>query len=169
MKTAIADGVVGSAIFSPCERYRYELTRTWSDGRGLWCAFIGLNPSVATATDDDATMRRCTGFAKAWGFGGLIMTNLFAFRAQDPRDMLRADDPIGPENDRYLVALPERAETIVAAWGAYGGYLDRDRTVCRLLGDRLKHIGLTKDGYPRHPLYLKRDATVKPYTGREQR
>lgn len=146
-----------TARLSPCRAYRYELWRRWSDGP--FCMFIGLNPSTADETDDDPTIRRCVGFAKAWGYGALCMTNLFAFRATEPHDMKKAPDPIGPDNDRTVESLAEQAGVVIAAWGADGVFLKRD-TYAKLFVDRLHYLRLTKNGHPGHPLYLPGD--LKP-------
>ena len=147
-----------SAVFSPDRVYRYELRRTW--GPGPVVAFIGLNPSTADETVDDPTIRRCIGFAKRWGYGGLVMLNLFAFRATDPRDMRAADDPVGPDNDRHLIAATSESGLVVAAWGVHGAYRNRDREVAGLLAWNLMALGLTRDGHPRHPLYVRGDAEL---------
>lgn len=144
------------AVLSECRRYRYELWRRWSDlaqDRQGYVAFIGLNPSTADETTDDRTIGRCVGFARSWGFSALCMLNLFAWRATDPRDMLRAANPVGPDNDRHLVNCAQGASLLVAAWGARGSYLGRDQQVCRLLPG-LQVLRLTKGGHPEHPLYL---------------
>lgn len=115
--------------------------------------FVGLNPSTADETRDDPTIRRCMAFAKAWGYGGLCMTNLFSFRATDPKDMKAAADPVGPENDAHLLALAEGAGVIIAAWGANGTHKGRDKDVRKLL-PTLYCLAMTKGGHPGHPLYL---------------
>lgn len=145
------------AIFSPCRTYRYALWRSWGGATG-YAMFVGLNPSTADETQDDPTIRRCIAFAKAWGYGGLLMTNLFAYRATDPRVMKAAPDPVGPENDKVLRAMARGAGVIVAAWGANGTHRGRDATVRELL-PALHCLALTKDGHPGHPLYLKKTLT----------
>lgn len=117
-------------ILSPCRTYRYTLWRNISslDGEG-YAMFIGLNPSTADEVLDDPTIRRCMAFAQAWGYGALCMTNLFAFRATKPADMLAAADPIGPENDKHLIDLARDAGVVVAAWGTNGTHLGRDQAV----------------------------------------
>lgn len=140
-----------SASLSPCRLYRYELWRVW--GAGPFVMFIGLNPSTADETNDDPTIRRCVAFARAWGYSGLCMTNLFAFRATDPSDMRAAKDPIGPLNDLTLQTVASTASVVVAAWGAGGTHLARDREV-RSAIPNLTYLRLTKDGHPGHPLYL---------------
>lgn len=158
----------GPAAFSPDMTYRYWLARTWDDERPRLMV-VGLNPSTADHQKLDPTLRRIRQFAKDWGLGGFVMTNLFAYRATEPKDMLAADDPVGPENDRHLVdtATDERTGLVLAGWGTHGGYRDRDRAVTRLLdGVKVWSLGRTKDGHPRHPLYVRADAPLVPYVGR---
>lgn len=152
------------AQFSPCRTWRYALWRTWSDGDGH-VMFIGLNPSTADETNDDPTVRRCIGFARAWGYGGIYMLNLFAFRATDPRSMKAAPAPIGPENNRFLRMYYEEAGIAIAAWGAHGAFMRRDELVALLL-PQLHCLGTTKDGHPRHPLYLRSTERPVPYARR---
>lgn len=118
--------------------------------------FVGLNPSTADAAQDDATIRRCIEFARTWGYGALVMTNLFAWRATDPGDMLAAADPVGPDNDAALLAAARAADVVVAAWGVHGAHMGRDVAVRAML-PRLHYLRLTKDGRPGHPLYLPAD------------
>jgi hypothetical protein len=122
--------------------------------------FVGLNPSTADETLDDPTIRRCMGFARSWGYDGLCMTNLFAFRATDPSVMKAAEDPVGPMNDSILVSLAENAGIVVAAWGVHGSYLGRDRAVIEML-PQLHCLRLTISGHPAHPLYL--PAGLEPF------
>ena len=145
---------VGSsgATFSPCRTFRYSLWRRWEGEEGI-VMFIGLNPSTADEIENDRTVNRCISFAKSWGYAGLCMTNLFAFRATDPAVMLAAPAPIGPDNDRYLLEYAAQANLVVAAWGTDGAHLNRDRDVRRLLRN-LHYLRLTKEGHPGHPLYL---------------
>jgi hypothetical protein len=144
--------VNSSADISACGRYRYSLTRTWNlDGPTV--VFIGLNPSTADATADDPTIRRCSRFAREWHFGGLIVVNLFAFRATDPRILKQVDDSIGSGNDEVIRVHCESAERIVVAWGIHGSLARREEQVLRFLR-RPYCLGVTKNGSPRHPLYL---------------
>ena len=145
-----------TATFSPCRRYRYTLCRRWGDGP--YAMFVGLNPSTADETTDDPTIRRCIRFARDWGYDALCMTNLFAFRATDPKMMLSEPEPVGPENDEWLFALSSDAGIVIAAWGAHGGHRHRDTAVLTMLHE-VHHLGLTKVGKPRHPLYLRADST----------
>ena len=151
-----------SATFSHCRTYRYALWRNWNgllpNAKG-YAMFVGLNPSTADETADDPTIRRCIGFAQAWGYAGLCMTNLFAYRATDPRVMRAAPEPVGEDNDWTLQVLAETAGVVVAAWGAHGTHRSRDAAVRKMLPD-LHYLRLTKDGHPGHPLYL--PASLQP-------
>lgn len=148
------DAYVKHATLSDCGLYRYELSRSWLDGEGF-VNFIMLNPSTADAEEDDPTIRRCVGFARRWGFQGIRVTNLFAFRATDPRALRTAVDPFGPEANVYLTTTARASERVVVAWGAHGSLLGRDRQVAELLREKLLLcLGCTKAGYPKHPLYL---------------
>jgi hypothetical protein len=143
--------------------YRYCLERRWSGGKGL-CGFIMLNPSTADEHRDDPTIRRCIGFAKAWGYAGLKVGNLFALRATDPRALFAARDPVGdPANRQALLRLIEEATLILCAWGEFSAANDRGREAVALMHGRgrVPHcLGLTKRGAPRHPLYV--PATTRP-------
>ncbi len=154
-----------SAVLSDCRRYRYSLTRSWADhfSSGQAAIFIGLNPSTADETADDPTIRRCIGFAKAWDCDQLVMLNLFAFRATDPRHMLAEANPVGPENDGYLRDIVSCIPGIVvAAWGAHGRHMGRDDQVRRLLPD-LHALRINADGTPAHPLYLPKHLKPQPW------
>ena len=161
------------AVFSPCRRWRYSLWRVWDhDARRL--VVIGLNPSTADENLDDPTIRRCIGYAKQWDLGGLLMLNIFGFRATAPKDMLAADDPVGPDNqdaftDAVCALAGRPAPFVLCAWGAHGAYMDQDETALGWLAmpDITPHcLGLTKDGLPRHPLYMSKYALPFPYEGR---
>lgn len=152
-------GVTGSdAVLSESGRYRYALTRTWAPAAGAVC-FVMLNPSTADASEDDPTIRRCIGFARAWGFGRLEVVNLFAWRATDPAALRGVADPVGPENDGHIMRAARGAKLVIAAWGAHGALLERGEEVRAMLARRfvVHHLGLTKEGHPRHPLYLRAD------------
>jgi hypothetical protein len=144
------------AMLSPDGRYRYRLTRRWADGPHL--AIIGLNPSTADGYVDDPTIRRCVGFAQAWGYGQLTVVNLFAWRARNPRELLRCPDPVGRDNDRVLRLVTDAADLVVDAWGAFPMAIERAATLERLgiRTDRFD-LGRTAGGHPRHPLYLRAD------------
>lgn len=126
--------------------------------------FVMLNPSVADAHQDDPTIRRCMGFARGWGYGALVVGNLFAFRSRSPTVLKRCAAPIGPENDCWLTALASEAGTLVAAWGNHGQLLGRCQHVRALL-PCLMCLGLTRRGEPRHPLYVPMSTTLAPLPG----
>lgn len=148
------------AIFSDDRVYRYVLWRTWDADKPA-VNFIGLNPSTADETEDDPTIRRCIGYAKAWGYGGLVMTNLFAYRSTDPKALRTADDPFWSDQYSHLRARARDAGLVVAAWGAQPSYQHfRVKDVLNALDDLdLYALKLTKNGYPSHPLYLRADLT----------
>lgn len=153
------------AVYSPCERYRYLLTRTW-DPAGRRALFVMLNPSTATEVQNDPTVERCERRARALGFGAFRVTNIFAFRATDPRVMRAAADPVGPGNDAAIRDSVPWADLIVCAWGTHGAHRGRGQEVERLLratGRPLHHLGLSRDGHPKHPLYIGYDRQPLPW------
>ena len=141
------------AHFSRGRRYRYTLWRIWDDQRPR-VMIIGLNPSTADARRDDPTIRRCIGFARDWGYGGVVVTNLFAFRATHPADLKAAADPMGPRTDGWIRRMAGQVERIVAAWGNHGAWLNRSACLRQMLAGRLHYLRLTASGEPAHPLYL---------------
>jgi hypothetical protein len=157
-----------AAVFSPCRTWRYSLTRIWDESTPL-AMFIGLNPSTADETVDDQTVRRCIRFAREWGYGGLVMTNMYALRSTDPGGLLTAADPIGPDNDTVLLNWAAAAGVIVAAWGTWGTkvkpYTQRPNTMPGLVWPKtLQCLGVTNSGQPRHPLYLRADTELEPWS-----
>lgn len=152
-----------SAVLSPCGKYRYVLRRPASPtGEGA-VNFILLNPSTADATADDPTVRRCVAFAADWGFAELVITNLFGYRATDPRVLFQPEDPVGPDNDDHLLREAKAAALVVCGWGIRGGLFERDRVVMNLLrvnGIRPHCLKTAADGSPGHPLYL--PGSVRP-------
>ncbi|EOW9103982.1 DUF1643 domain-containing protein, partial [Vibrio cholerae] len=141
-----------TAELSKCRKHRYALWRTW-DSDKPFAMFIGLNPSTADEKNDDPTLRRCINFAKSWGYGGVCMANLFAFRATEPTHMKAQDDPIGIENNDWLLRLASNAGIVIAAWGNNGSHQNRSKEVASLIED-LHYLKLNKSGEPAHPLYL---------------
>lgn len=119
-------------------------------------AFVGLNPSTATEFKDDPTVRRCKNFAKEWGFDGMYMLNAYGFRATDPKDMKASMDPNGPGNDKALAYRSSQVGLVIAAWGVHCP-VEREQEICRLIGRTIHCLGRTKEGRPRHPLYLRSD------------
>jgi len=147
---------VSEAVYSDCERYRYLLTRVWQP-EGRRALFVMLNPSTATEVQNDPTVERCERRARALGFGGFRVTNIFAWRETDPRLMRRAADPVGPENDAAIAESALWADQVICAWGTHGAHLDRGAQVEALLrgtGVPLYTLGLTQGGMPKHPLYI---------------
>lgn len=153
------------AVYSPCERYRYALTRTWNpDGRRV--LFVMLNPSTATEIANDPTVERCERRARALDFGAFRVCNIFAWRATDPRALHAVPDPVGPGNDPALHAGAAWADAVVCAWGTHGAHLGRGPAVEMLLratGRPLFHLGLSKAGHPRHPLYIAYSVQPRPW------
>jgi len=150
------------AQLSTCRSYRYALWRNWDwQGHANRVMFIGLNPSVADEEKNDKTISNCVGFAKRWGFGGVYMLNLFAFRATDPKVMIAAADPVGPENDEAFGYYRGRVGLIVACWGSvslkYRPRLQWQSRIARVLdciSQPVYCLGKTMDGSPRHPSRL---------------
>lgn len=147
--------------WSPCKSYRYTLWRVWDPGLPF-VQFIGLNPSTADEKVSDPTVTRCINFAKAWECGGMCMTNAFALRDTDPKVMLRADDPIGPENNEWLRSIYDVTKYHVACWGAHGMHRLRHYVVVKML-KRLDCLKRTKGNLPSHPLYLRGDLRPTAY------
>jgi len=144
------------AAFSSCRRWRYLLWRRW-DERLPTANFLMLNPSTADEFQLDPSCTRARVYAERWGYGSLIVTNLFGWRATDPVDMKAARDPVGRGNDRAIVRAAREAELVVCAWGNHGAHLGRSRSVLSLLRDagvRLHALRVTGAGEPTHPLYL---------------
>ena len=123
--------------------------------------FIMLNPSKADAIKNDRTVNRCIRFAMAWGYGGLIIGNLFAYRSTKPDALKKVLDPVGPENGRHIKEMASEADIIIAAWGN-PPLINSNDSITGL--KNLHYLELTKSGNPRHPLYLKKILTPKKYT-----
>lgn len=161
------------AIISDDETYRYQLWRTWDAGKSR-LGWVMLNPSTADETEDDPTIRRCVNYAKEWGYGSIVVGNLFALRATDPDQLRDHPDPVGPHNDYHLEAICEEAERVVAAWGATydtGLGFTRRINVTSLLGQEAGEfyaLDTTKEGHPVHPLYQPADAELQRYADTER-
>jgi|SRR5665213_1470774 len=153
---------LSGAVFSPCRRYRYVLWRTWDDQLPR-VNLVGLNPSTADELSDDPTMRRCRQFAADWGFGGFIMTNLFAFRATKPDILKSTAEPVGAHNDQWLAIAASEADVVVFAWGVSGSLYERDTAVIGQIGAGAQCIALTKHRHPAHPLYLPSGLPLIPF------
>lgn len=152
---------MSNAEFSPCRQWRYTLTRLISpmlpgDTRSI-INFVCLNPSTADETTDDNTVRKCIKFARSWelGFNTLIVTNLFAWRSTQPSVLKTVPDPIGEENDHYLLAVAGAADMVVAAWGAHGKIHARSEWFTSMFHGPIHILRISaKTGEPWHPLYL---------------
>ncbi|MEL6582532.1 MAG: DUF1643 domain-containing protein [Pseudomonadota bacterium] len=143
------------AVFSDCLHYRYTLTRRWNAGDGVM--FLMLNPSTADEFKNDPTVERCERRARALGFGAFRVCNIFAYRATDPKVMRAVEDPIGPANDAAILEGCDWAATTVCAWGTHGAHLGRGPEVAAMLREKgvsAQTLGLSKDGHPKHPLYI---------------
>lgn len=159
---------ISRATISKCGRYRYWLERKWGPGHPQ--VFIMLNPSTADAKEDDPTIRRCMGFARREGAGGLIVVNLFGLRATNPQELDDVRDPVGPDNGTNIgLALIGAAATrrpVICAWGANKNASKQADTIHRRaddIGAELKCLGMTKSGAPKHPLYLSSNAPLVAY------
>ena len=151
-----------TANFSSCRKYRYSLSRIW-DKQKKFVLFIGLNPSTADEEMDDPTIRRCSGYAQKWGYGGFMMVNLFAYRTTLPSNLKKVKYPVGSENDKYIVKLSKKADITVAAWGNNGNLYSRDKQVFNLVSS-LMCLRINKSGQPAHPLYLKKDLKLTKFS-----
>lgn len=156
----------GAAKISDDGRYRYALLRRWADD-GPAATFILLNPSTADADIDDPTIVRCIRFARTWGYAALHVVNLYGLRATNPAELLAADDPVGPDNDDYLRRHARAAvlvrSPLVAGWGIGAASERVERVLAYPEMRRLTCLGVTADGSPRHPLYMRADSTLMPW------
>ena len=151
--------MIKGAIIDETGEYRYQLWRIWDESKPL-AVFIMLNPSTADENEDDPTIRRCMNYARSWGYGGIKVVNLFAYRATNPKELKNVNDPIGPLNNQYIFDAVNTSDMVIAAWGTHGRLHNRDEKVIRIFQGKLQYLDLTKGGHPRHPLYLKAD--LKP-------
>ena len=149
------------ATISDDQIYRYKLSRTWDSTKST-ILFIGLNPSIADETIDDPTITRCLNYAKDWGYGTLLMANLFAFRSTYPKDIYLTDNPIGNENDNYILECVAQSDLVVACLGNNGMYMDRENIIKELIPN-LYCLQKNKNGTPHHPLRLPRDIRPIPF------
>ena len=150
------------ATFSPCRRWRYLLWRRWDTSKHT-ANFLMLNPSTADELQLDPTCARARGYAERWGYGALIVTNLFAFRETNPIQMKAAVDPVGRGNDAAIARAAKESALVVCAWGNHGAFLERSSRVRALLQKNrisLHALRVNANGEPAHPLYL--PGTLKP-------
>lgn len=158
---ATADGTTSGALYSDCEAYRFGLWRRWAEGPCL--LYVMLNPSTATELANDPTIERCQRRAVQLGFAAMRIANLFGWRATRPEDLRRAADPVGAGNDRVLADWAVSSEMVLAAWGVHGALLGRAGQVAPRLAGDVRHLGLTKEGHPRHPLYVSYKVAPQPW------
>lgn len=152
------------AIFSEDRKYRYSLSRDWDASKPL-LNFCMLNPSTADENVNDPTIERCIARAKLMGYGGIVITNIFAFRSTDPKNLKKTRDPVGWENDRYITIAAQISKMTICGWGKHGSIEDRGNKVLEILkfwGNKVYALKINKDGSPAHPLYIGYD--VKPLT-----
>ena len=150
--------ILQTARFSRCRKFRYVLSRSW-DKSTATITFIGLNPSTADADHDDPTIRRCVNFACNWGYGSINMVNLFAYRSTSPANLKIASEPIGKRNDYWIGFSVKHSSCVVACWGNWGTYLQRDKVI-RKKYSNLLCMGQTAQNQPAHPLYLPADTRL---------
>lgn len=166
-----AAGESSGAVFSPCRTWRYALTRTWDTAPPL--VVVGLNPSTADERADDPTIRRCIGFARRERAGGLLMLNLYGWRATDPDAMWAAwragTDIVGPGNDEQMLLWAGRSRAagrpVLAAWGTHGHgpRVDVVRALLAKAGASVVSLGTNRDGSPKHPLYVRAVTPFEPW------
>lgn len=166
--------IQSNASLSLCEAFRYRLERIWGQNSECILTFVMLNPSTADAERDDPTIRRCVAFAKREGYHGITIINLFSLRTKDPKVLKHGHTKNGIMQSHYVSTAMRRAYDrglgVVCAWGVHGGLQDADKqfvAYAKLIGVPLTCLGETKNGHPKHPLYLHRDTEFKPYEGRK--
>jgi len=157
------------AEFSPGRNWRYRLVRVW-DSKRPRLAWVILNGSDADEHHNDPTVRRCISFARAWGYGGVDIANLYGLVSKNPGALRRHSDPVGADNDRHLAAVCSENDLTVLAWGP-DACADRVHAVTQMLrrltgshGGSLAVLGWTQGEQPLHPLLAPKDATPKCLT-----
>ena len=161
-------GETGAEI-SDCGKYRYLLWRTWAPAILPPLGVIMLNPSTANATENDPTIRRVIKRAAASHYGGIIVGNLYGWRSVSPRRMYEdSHNPVGRDNDSYLLMIGKLCPTVLCAWGTKaergrGTLIKEMLKALQPAPPRLVHLGLTKDGHPKHPLYIRSDKTLEEF------
>jgi hypothetical protein len=168
----VSDPQNSGASFSADGKYRYKLWRHWGFGAGPdatngTVCFLMLNPSTADHEKNDPTVERCQRRAHAMGYGGLVVTNLFALRSTDPRALKKDADPVGPDNDQAILEAASSCQRVICAWGTHGVLHDRGIVVLKMLAlehkRKLLCLGLTSGGHPRHPLYVSYKVAPQPW------
>jgi hypothetical protein len=141
-----------SAVISEDNNYRYQLSRIWDESKPA-VLFIMLNPSIADASIDDPTIRRCINFAKSWGYGGLYVGNLYAYRSTDPKALKYVENPVGDDNICHIQSLVTLVDKVIYAWGNN----QKEPEWLQSIVETPYCIELSKKRVPKHPLYLKGD------------
>ena len=159
--------MISGAIFSECRTYRYRLWRIWDSDKDEenFVNFVMLNPSTADEVKNDPTVERCERRARAMGYGGLVVTNIFALRSTDPNWLYEHPDPVGTINDEHLISAAQEAALVVCGWGAHGAINGRGQFVMRMLkeaGATPHALKITKGGEPGHPLYIGYGVAPRP-------
>ena len=157
--------MISDAVIDSTGQYRYLLSRDWGlfGQSNLQIAWIMLNPSIADAHIDDPTIRRCKAFSELWGYGRLVVVNLYALRSPEPKKLLTHTDPLGPQNEEYIRMAVRESQLVVAAWGAFKlGVPQSIKPILR--SNNLWCLGTTKYGHPKHPLYVKSSTQRETYT-----
>lgn len=160
-----ADGITREAWLSDCERYRHLLRQTW-DRTKAELAFMLLNPSTASHLIDDATARVGRGRSQRLGYGSFVFVNVYDWRETDSKRLALAAAPSSADNQSIVMDVVSRADLLVLAWGAHSMVDTRHWLgLFDLLGysDKLRHIGLTADGAPRHPLRISYDVPLQRF------
>lgn len=182
------------AEFSPDRKYRYWWSYTWDEGLPV-SVFCMLNPSKADEWKTDNTVARCVNYSKMWGHGRTVVINLFPYVATDPKRLYSGDSvaltPKSTLGQARDLVLKNRSSRLVCAWGTHGEYEKAGPRMARYLHDQLNRsdlgpynqdgtysyqkdhrclhiLGLTKDGHPRHPLYLKNEIRPTPWPTRDR-
>lgn len=157
------------AVFSPDRRWRYRLVRVWDPARPR-LAWVIFNGSDADEHRADPTVRRCIGFAHAWGYGAVDIANLYGLVSKNPGALGHHFDPVGPDNDRHLAAVCYENDLTVLAWGPNAGG-DRVHAVAQMLrwvakrrGGSLAVLGWTHGAQPLHPLLAPKDTSLNCLT-----
>jgi hypothetical protein len=159
--------VQNDCVFSFDRRYRYRLVHTWEPLlASRLCTWIGFNPSIANELQLDPTLRRIRAFSAAWGYNGFIMTNLFALVSAKPGKIYAEVEPVGPENDQFILGAAQETKKVIAAWGVMGAHQGRCASVLeQLSGFDLLCLKKTKGGFPIHTFYVASATEPTIYTG----
>ena len=157
--------IKSEAVYSKCENYRYTLTRVWEQKKRK-ALFIMLNPSTANETKNDPTVERCERRARKLNFGSFCICNIFAWRETSPYNLMKKCKPVGKDNNYHILDSVLSSDVIICAWGIHGTHINREAEVKKLLlnnNSQLYHLGLTKNGHPKHPLYIPYAQNIIPW------